>query len=455
MDSDTYAKLRDRIAHAGLAELNDILQEASAPAEPAPRAKRQAAPKKVLTVARIEAAKPKNTRYELPDAGLPSFYCVIQPSGHKSFALRYRAGGKPRKYTIGAYPQFSLEMARGLAREAIGKIARGDDPAAEKKAARRPAGVSGVPQSIDDLATLFMERYAKKNTRERTWQETERILNRDVLPAWKGRQLDSIHRRDVIALLDDIAGRHKVHANRVLAAVRRMFSWACERDLLEASPCFGVKAPSQEVSRDRTLSDDELRLVMQAMEKLEAPFGPFLKMLALTLQRRNEVAGMRWTELDLAEKTWTLPASRTKNNREHIVPLPGAAMRILETMKAERFANSDHIFSGTGRSPVSGFAKLKKQIDALIATENGGPIAAWRLHDLRRTGASKMPRLGADLPTVEKVLNHTSGSFAGIVSVYQRHKYTDEMRAALEAWAAFLDRLGSDAPSNVIELASA
>jgi len=199
-----------------------------------------------------------------------------------------------------------------------------------------------------------------------------------------------------------------VHANRFLAAVRRMFSWACERDLLEASPCFGVKAPSPEVSRDRVLSDDELRLVIRAAGKLEAPLGLYVRMLALTLQRRNEVSGMRWSELNLAEATWTLPASRTKNANEHIVPMPSDAMAILEAMKAGKFANSDFVFTTTGRSPVSGFAKLKKQLDKLIAAENGDhAISPWRFHDLRRSGASKMPRLGLALPVVEKVLNHT------------------------------------------------
>ena len=405
---------------------------------------------KVLTVARIEAAKPKEKRYELPDAALPCFYLVVQPSGHKSFALRYRAAGKPRKLTIGAFPKISLEAARKLAREAAMAIAMGEDPGEKKKAARRP---SDVPQTIEELATLFIERYAKKNTREVTWRETQRILNHDVLSKWQGRRIDSVHRRDVISLLDGIASAHSVAANRTLAALRRMFAWACERDLMEASPCFGVKAPSPEISRDRVLSDDELRLVIRAAEKLEAPFGPCVRMLALTLQRRSEVAGMKWGELNSAEKTWTLPASRVKNASKHILPLPGAAMAILEAMKAERFADSDFVFTGTGRSPVSGFSKVKRQLDDLIEAENGEPIAPWRFHDLRRTGASKMPRLGITLPVVEKILNHTSGSFAGVVGVYQRHDFADEKRAALEAWAQFLARLASDA-DNVSELAA-
>ena len=405
---------------------------------------------KVLTVARIEAAKPKEKRYELPDAALPCFYLVVQPSGYKSFALRYRAAGKPRKLTIGAFPKISLEAARKLAREAAMAIAMGEDPGEQKKAARRP---SDVPQTIEELASLFIERYAKKNTREVTWRETQRILNHDVLSKWQGRRIDSVHRRDVISLLDGIASAHSVAANRTLAALRRMFAWACERDLLEASPCFGVKAPSLEVSRDRVLSDDELRLVIRAAEKLEAPFGPYVRVLALTLQRRSEVAGMKWGELYLAEGTWTLPASRVKNASEHILPLPGAAMAILEAMKAERFTDLDFVFTGTGHSPVSGFSKVKRQLDDLIEADNGEPIAPWRFHDLRRTGASKMPRLGITLPVVEKILNHTSGSFAGVVGVYQRHDFADEKRAALEAWAQFLARLASDA-DNVSELAA-
>ena len=125
-----------------------------------------------------------------------------------------------------------------------------------------------------------------------------------------------------------------------------------------------------------------------------------------------------------------------------VMPEGSKAMDMLDAMKSARFAGSDFVFTGTGRSPVSGFSKAKRELDALIAAENGEPIGPpWRLHDLRRTGASKMPRLGVALPVVEKILNHTSGSFGGVVGVYQRHSFADEKRQALETWAAFLDRL--------------
>ncbi|MGA7326914.1 MAG: integrase arm-type DNA-binding domain-containing protein [Rhodomicrobium sp.] len=410
------------------------------------RPRGQAQEPKNLTATRIEHAKPKpGEAYELIDAGLRGFRLRVQPTGQKSFILRYRFNGAQRVFTIGDASKLPLKAAHEIAHAAFAEVAAGRDPAQEKQAAKRS---SDIPESIDDLVTLFLEKHAKLHTRESTWQGTERILNRYVLSEWKGRRLGSIKRRDVIALLDSIASEHSVHANRVLAALRKMFNWAIERDLLEVSPCFQVKAPSPEGSRDRVLSDDELRLVYTAMEKIEVPFGPYLKVLTLTLQRRSEVAGMRWCELNIADRTWTIPAERAKNGLEHIVPLPAQAMAIIEALPK----HANFVFSTTGNTPISGFAKLKRKLDALLVVENGGAsIVPWRIHDLRRTGASKMPRLGMPLPVIEKVLNHISGSFAGIVGVYQRHAFLDEKRDALRRWADFLDRLGSGA-DNVVDL---
>jgi integrase len=406
-----------------------------------------------LTVLSVESAKPKAKRHEISDGG-SGLYLVVQPSGAKSWALRYRTGSRTRKFTLGNYPKLGLVEARKAARSAMQSVAEGEDPA-DKKAARR---ASDLPQTIDELAVIFIERYAKKNCRPRTCQETARILGLeddseepgklrrtksggDVLKKWKGRRLESIKRGDVIKLLDDIASEHAVHANRVLAALRRMFNWAIERDLMEASPCAQVKAPSQETSRDRVLSDEELGLVLRAARKLEAPFCPYVQMLTLTLQRRNEVAGMRWCEINWEQKIWVLPASRTKNGNEHIVPLSSQALQILETLKETKVAGTEFVFTTTGRSAVSGFSKVKKQIDRLIEAERGVQTAPWRFHDLRRSGNSKMPRLGVELAVCEKVLNHVSGTFSGVVGIYQRHAFLDEKRNALEKWAQFAEEL--------------
>jgi integrase len=219
-----------------------------------------------------------------------------------------------------------------------------------------------------------------------------------------------------------------------------------DEEIVAASPCAKVKPPTEEKSRDRKLSDDELRLVLRGADAIGWPFGPIVQLLILTLQRRDEVAGMRRKELH-AEDIWKLPGARTKNHEEHEVPLAATAIEILE--KVPKIGKSDFVFTVTGQTQVSGFSRAKKRLDAEIlkiqqreAVERGDDpeeieaIPDWTLHDLRRTGASGMAKLGIQLPVIEKVLNHTSGSFAGIVGVYQRHSFAEEKRKALEMWSA-------------------
>jgi integrase len=197
------------------------------------------------------------------------------------------------------------------------------------------------------------------------------------------------------------------------------------------------------VSRDRVLSDDELRLVWKAAEGMGWPFGPMVQLLVLTGQRRSEVAGMEWQEVDLEKATWVIPSHRTKNAEAHLVPLSPPAVAILASLPRV----GDYVFTTTGRTPVSGFSRAKAALDGRAE------IAPWRLHDVRRTVASGMARLGVNLPVIEKVLNHTSGSFAGIVGVYQRHSFADEKRRALEVWGRFVEELVSDEPAgNVVAL---
>jgi integrase len=198
------------------------------------------------------------------------------------------------------------------------------------------------------------------------------------------------------------------------------------------------------------LTDDELQAVWQGAEAIGWPFGAIVRMLILTGQRRGEVAGMRWQELDFDAKTWTLPKERCKNGVEHVVPLSSAAIEILGSLP--RIAG-ELVFSFNGRAVPDGFDRAKKRIDAYIAGRNGKPIPAWRLHDLRRTFASGCARLGVQLPVVEKLLNHTSGSFRGVAGVYQRHDFAGEQRAAVETWARHVEALVSGgAAGNVVLL---
>jgi integrase len=229
-----------------------------------------------------------------------------------------------------------------------------------------------------------------------------------------------------------------------------MCAWAVERDLIPVSPCEKVKAPAAETSRDRVLSDNELRLIWGGAEAIGWPFGPIVRMLILTGQRRSEAAGMRWQEIDLEAKTWTLAKERVKNNIQHVVPLSSTAIKILKSVP--RIAG-ELVFSFNGRTVPDGFDPAKKRIDTWIGGRAGETIQAWRLHDLRRTFASGCARLGVQLPVVEKLLNHTSGSFRGVAGVYQRFDFASEQRAAVETWARHVEALVSgETAANVVEL---
>jgi len=393
-----------------------------------------------LTVRSVETAKPKTIRQEIPDAHMPGLYLIVQPSGAKGWAVRYRHQGITRKHTLGGYPALGLQDARQLGAKALRTVAEGRDPGREKIAAR-----AAKADSVERVVEEFLERHVRRSNRPRTVQGTERLLRQHVLPRWRGRMLHEITRRDVLDMLDRVVdGGAPIAANRVHSAVRKFFNWAVARDILAASPCAGVKPPTPERARDRMLSDDELRLVWTATDRLGGTFGPLVKLLALTGQRRDEVARMRWDELDLDARLWTLPAQRTKNNKPHEVPLSNAALAVLQNVS--RIAGSPFVLTTNGgASPVSGYSEGKRRLDALLPA-----VPAWRLHDLRRTCASGLARLGINLPVIEKVLNHSSGSFAGIVGVYQKHSFADEKRQALEAWGSFVTALVEGKPASKV-----
>ena len=225
-----------------------------------------------------------------------------------------------------------------------------------------------------------------------------------------------------------------IAANRLHSIVRKFFNWCVENELIAASPCAGLKQPASEISRDRVLSDRELRLVWEAAEKIGYPFGSMVQLLTLTGERRGEVANMQWGELDLQKRVWSLPRERVKNNRQHDVPLSPQAVAIIERIPriSDRF-----VFSLNGTAPFNGFGKNRDRLVALLPADT----PSWVIHDLRRSAASGVEQLGIRLSVIEKVLNHVSGSFAGIVGVYQRHEFADEKRAALQRWADYVRRL--------------
>lgn len=433
---------------------------------------------KALTVAGVEKVKPGDKRIEIPDDVVRGLYLVVQPTGAKSWAARFRVGGRPQKLTIGRYPLFGLPEARAAARDAIRRAAEGGDPGLEKKLARTEAG------RRDDLfptiAREYIGRYQKP--KNRSWLGTARLLGLMPDPAnpaskenpklfvvapdgpareWSSRRIGTITRREIRDYIEDLANRVPIGANRTLAALKKMLKWAIERDIVEANPAADLAMPSPQRHRDRVLSDDELFALWRVATRLGYPFGPWLKLLVLTGQRVDEVAGIRSAELDRDWTMWTIPGPRAKNGKAHLVPLSPQAQAVLGAVPRTQNAKG-LFFTTTGHTPISGFSKAKIRIDRLmlrtlraLARKRGEDVsrvelADWRFHDVRRTMATRMPALKINLEVVEKALNHTSGKIGGLVAVYQQYDYADERREALNAWAAYVERLTSKVPVPMI-----
>jgi len=247
-----------------------------------------------------------------------------------------------------------------------------------------------------------------------------------------------------------------VVANRCLAAIKAMYNWAIRGGLIESNPATLVERPGAETARERVLATDEIAVVWSAFNAMPYPFGPFFKLALLTAQRREEVAAMEWSELDLEAEhpTWTIPASRTKAGREHAVPLSAEAIAVVEELKSYRRKDVSLLFTTNGRTPVSGFSRAKIAIDKAVAKmreeKKLDPVAHWTVHDLRRTAATEMSRFGTTRFVLSRVLNHTDG---GVTARYARYDHLAEKEAALAQWGAYLKSVVSPKPANVASLA--
>jgi integrase len=357
------------------------------------------------------------------DAGFPGFGVKVTPKGRKVFIVLYRTGGagsKLRKYTIGPYGRATLHQARVAAQKVFAAKLEGRDPAAEKRNAKRRL----VADRVEDLLENFI---AQRLRRNRSAGEIARLLRREVGKAWVGRSIHEITKRDVVEVISAIEQRGApVAANKALKSIKTFLRWCMGRAVLEQSPAEGIPLPTKEVARDRVLNDQELAQVILAARTMDSPYGGIVELLALTGQRREEVAQMMWDELDLSRRTWTLPKARTKNGKEHVVHLSAESLRVL--MRSDR--RDRFVFSTLGSKPFDGFSKAKRQLDQLSG------VPGWRLHDLRRTCVSGMARLGVAPHVADKILNHQAGSISGVAAVYQRHDFLSERRQALEVWGA-------------------
>jgi len=388
-----------------------------------------------FTDSKIRSLKPKEDRYIVWEDGKTTMGVRVGAKT-KTFLYKYWNGeGKQRWMTIGKFPATSLADARMKVAESRKKLDKGIDPAdahLQAKTAEREA------ETVTQLMEEYLEKYAKARKSPRCAKEDERILKKDVIPAWGNRKASSIARREVILLLDSIVKRKApVQANRTFACISKMFNFAVRRDIVPASPCVGIEKPSKENKRDRVLNETEIKAFWENLDKaiMNEGIKLALKFQLLTGQRKGEVAMAEWSECDLPGRMWVIPAEKSKNRIPHRVPLSPQAMDIIREIKALS-GNSKWLFPTTYFKskdvPITSGA-----IDhAVNKNKNVIKISDFSPHDLRRSAATFMTGMGVQRIVVSRILNHSEG---GITSVYDRHSYDKEKRQAIEQWGRKLD----------------
>lgn len=404
---------------------------------------------KNLTAAVVDQAKPAAKPYELRDALRPGMALVVHPTGIKTWILRYWLNGKFYRITLGRYSAdaaskdgLTLAAARELAREKRAKVEAGDNPAEDRK--RAAAGKADFVEAVWDD---YVARHLEPNAKASSVTKFKGIFKNQIKPKWKGRRIDTIDKRDVLEIVDESAKRGPHAANSVVTVLSSFFGWCMSRDIVKVTPMLGVKKPTVEASRERTLSDNELKTIWKGCDnaKVNPAYAALVRLLILTGCRRTEVAEMQWTELDLANRAWIIPGERTKNAQEHRVYLTDSMLAIIESMP--RVEDCKFVLTTREKAAISGFSKMKAFLDA--ATPK---LAHWTLHDMRRTIASGLARMGVALTTIERVLNHQSDSFSPLVRTYQRHDFAPEMQKAWELWSDHVAAVVAGKASNVVPI---
>jgi len=379
-----------------------------------------------FTANKIKSLKPAATRLELPDKGAAGLYLVVQPSGHRAWAVRYRFAGKPAKLTLGEWPAMTLAEARKAAADALHEVSEGRDPGAAKKAARAKASAAAA----DTFAAIWTEYLSREGGKLRSIGQRESLLTRLVLPVIGDKPIEAIKRTDIIRLLDRIEDQSGVRsADLALAYISKIMNWHAARSDEFRSPIVRgmARGNAKESARERTLADDEIRAVWTAAGGM-GPFGGMVRFLLLTAARRTEAAAMTWGEFDGGD--WLLPASRNKTKVDLLRPLSAAARAILAELP--RIDDSKWVFTNNGTHQMGSFGRLKAQMD------QASGVTKWVLHDLRRTARSLMSRAGVNSDHAERCLGHV---IAGVRGTYDRHTFHGEKRVAFEALATQVEHI--------------
>ena len=383
-----------------------------------------------LTDIAIRNLKPGAIRREIPDQHQRGLYCIVQPTGAKMFAVRYRFDGRPRKLTL--QPGISLAAARKEAADALYQVQQGTDPA-EAKARAKEERSAAAADTLEAVAAEFFRRDGAQLRTARDWQKD---LERLAFPTFGKRPIASIRRKEIVRLLDNIEDNNgQGQADTILAIIRRMMNWHAMRDDDFRSPIVRGMRRYKEPPRERILDDDEIRAVWRAADSTSGPFGYCIKFLLLTACRRNEATHL--TRREIVGEDWFLPAKRNKTKVNLKRPLSRAALAILD--KVPRIAGSDFVFTSDGGG-LGGITRRKREFDKACG------VNGWTLHDLRRTSRSLMTRSGTISEHAERCLGH---KIPGVEGVYNRYPYRDEMLLAYEKLATLIEQIVDPQPNVV------
>ena len=427
-----------------------------------PKKPRRILRRKALTKTFIDNAElPDKGQIDYFDAHLPGFVLRVSANGRKSWVIFYRvkAGpdkGKQRRMTIGQYPVTKLSEARDEARALLRDAAAGGDPAKDKQDAKKaPPPIEdtpdqGTPGTIKPATAAFVEDHPKWSAKHQA--ETERIFNTYVVPLWGDQMIGAITDDDAHQLIKAVARDNgPIMANRVHGTLGNFFRWcqARPRRYIDGSPMAYISRPAEEIDRERVLDERELKALWKAAGTFGYPYGPVVQMLILTGQRNREVAGMKWENVDLEKRVWSLTRTMTKSSRATDVPLASAAVEILENVP--RFTGPYVFTAREGSTSIALHDGFKKRLDAALGDAVREP---WVFHDLRRTLATNLAMLKVPESVTEKLLNHGPKKAGSVAAIYNRYEYADEKRAALAAYSRYIAALLDDWPHDAARQAA-